>query len=750
MGLFSRKTIISVASVIYPMGETGDRIPDVVKASVITAGLQGRSVPNAIKTSILDGVGIKLAQGYNYARTKYYAGMPRGLPANYSLRDNRTLELLIEEHLRRIYPSNVVDVTENSVSYEDDFITVVNNEIAAYWDYDWFENETRSPSGSVQTGASLVVAGPFYDWQGEDGHIDDMRYQLTFTNPDSTIVVIDQWFPQTIFTGHEQRVPRVVANYTLDGSLQQAFSYRYGGDDARLNLFLRQLNAYESGTFPPITLKKNNVYLNDNRFSGSNWKTSAAYRTSKEYGNRMKIDIDEMISVIRDNANEGDIDYAFIQPGIILASPTQIAKKYLFNYFMNLYNVFPNNKPAFDDWRSRALYEHHGVVSKNLAQNCPAQSFRIYDPDNQANSIDMEIAWRYITVETKSGHIDGYQTECGPKEILNAQFQSKTRISEDFDVTKLWIRRPIDDTTYEEICVAGLWHENYVYKGHSVQSAVWDMFNDPDGDFGTGFIIPLDYGIFITLNSRDRLQLAQECFHMVFNCYVARKQKWYETGIFRVVLIIIAAIIIYFSWGTLTEFATSLYAYFSAALIIAVGATLAAAIAVVLTAFVISAIYVGVSFVAKEAGQWAAEHWGAAWGAVVQIATTIILSYGVTQIPGVPAMPAASLPTTVLRTSSFIISGMSAYTEYTYMALQNEIKTWEDYATGPDNPLKQVNDLLQEMFPDLTFTQQAILPHPESMEEFLGRTLTLSDGLTNRLISPIRDMVELTLTPRLP
>jgi hypothetical protein len=84
------------------------------------------------------------------------------------------------------------------------------------------------------------------------------------------------------------------------------------------------------------------------------------------------------------------------------------------------------------------------------------------------------------------------------------------------------------------------------------------------------------------------------------------------------------------------------------------------------------------------------------------------------------------------------------------VALKNEIKTWQDYATGEDNPLKQVEDLMKEMFPDLTFTQQALLPHPESMEEFLGRTLTLVDGLTGRLFTPIHDMVELTLTPRLP
>jgi hypothetical protein len=750
MGLFSRKTIISVASVIYPMGEVGDAIPDVVAAGVITARMQNRSVANAVRTSILDGVGIKLTQGFNYARTKYYAGLPTGIPTNYDLRNNRMLELLIEENLRRAFPSFTVDVISNSVSYEDDFKTVMQNEMASLYDYDWFEQETLSTTGPVQTGATITnIEGPYYDW--ESGiHFDEVGYTFTFLNPDTTIVVQEQWFLQSLFEGHTARVARVTAEYTLSGSVPQTFSYQYGGEDARLNLFLRQLTERQSGTFPAIVLKRDNVYLNDNRFSGSDWKTSNQYRTSRTYADRMKIDIDIVLEKIRENASEGDIDYAFIQPGVILASTTQIAKKYLFNYFFNLYNSYPNNKPAYDDWVAAANFPGNGTVKRNIAENCPAQSFRIYDPDNEANTVNMEIAWRYITYEEKPGTLSGYEVQCGTQEIVQARWQSKFQVLEDYDVTKLFIRKPLTAGTYAELCIVGLWHENYVYRGHSVQSGVWDMFNDPEGDYGTGFILPLDYSIYLTLTPRDRLQLAQEAFHLVFNCYVARKQKWYETGFFKLVLVIVSAIIIYFSWGTLTEFVAGLYAYISAALVITIGATLAAAIAAVLTAVIVTAVYVGVSFVAKEAGKWAADHWGPAWGAVVQIATAVVLTYGVGKIPGMPTLPPASLADTVLRTSSFILAGMAAYTDYTYSALQNEIKTWDEYANGADSPLKKVDELIQEMFPELTFAQLAALPHPESMDEFLGRTLGLTDTLTNRLTAPIRDMVELTLTPRLP
>lgn len=751
MGLFSRKTIISVASVIYPMGEVGDDIPDVVAANVITARMQDRSVARAVRTSILDGAGVKLSQGFSYAQNKYYAGLPTGVPTNYALRDNRTLEILIEENLRRSYPSLIVDVTSNSVTYEDDFKSVMKNEVATLYDYDWSEEETLSTTGLVQTGATITnIEGPYYDW--ESGiHLNEVGYTFTFVNPDTTVVLREEWFAESLFEGHSARVARVTAEYTLSGSLPQTFTYQFGGDDARLNLFLRQLTERQSGTFPAIVLKRNNVYLNDNRFSGGDWKTSNQYKTSRAYADRMKIDIDIVLEKIRENASEGDIDYAFIQPGVILTSTTQVAKKYLFNYFLNVFNNYPNNKPAYDSWVAQARFPQHATVKRNIAENCPAQSFRIYDPENEAGTVNMEIAWRYITYEEKPGSLTEYEVQCGAQEIITSKWQGKPAIvPEDYDVTKLFIRKPLTAGTYAEICIVGLWHENYVYKGHSVQSGVWDMFNDPEGDYGTGFILPLDYGTFLTLGARDRLQLAQEAFHMVFNCYVARKQKWYETGFFKLVLVIISAIIIYFSWGTLTSFVSGLYAYLSATLVVVLGATLAAAVAAVLTAVIVTVVYVGISFVSKEAGQWAAEHWGPAWGAVVQIATAVVLTYGVGQIPGMPTLPPASLADTVLRTSSFILTAMAAYTDYTYSALKDEITTWEQYANASNNPLTQVNELLEETFPDMTIIQQAALPHPESMEEFLGRTLGLTDALTNRLTAPIRDMVELTLTPRLP
>lgn len=749
MGLFSRKTIITVSSVIYPMGEDADRIPDMVKTAVVTASLRHLSVPPAIKTSIFDGMGIKLSQAFSYAQNHYYAGMPTGFPKEHDSKRDAVLDLLCLEYLESLFPDDDVVLLTTEVTNTDDYRTKAQELIGAAYDYNFVTELTLSATGSVQTGATLVATGPFLD---AVAHPAEIGYHLMFTNPDTSVVNLDVWYAEALFAGYELVVQRVVMEYSLNGARPTVESYEYGGSSNRLNIFLREVQLPQSGTFPAIVLKKNNVYLDDDDFSGEAWATSAAYKTSKQYGRRMGANVDTLLTMIKDNENADDIDYVFVQPGVRLDSPNLAPVKYLYNYFNRLYLLLPDNKAAWDAWAASSAFTLVGLVSKNAAAAAPAQSIHLKDPDAAASSVDMEISWRYMTYEVKSGVLaQEYVSECGDYEnlITKHDYGGSSAKQLEYETTKLYLRRQIDESTYGELVIVGLRHENYVYKGHSVQSGTWAAFNDPDGDDGSGFIIPLDNTIYITLTPRERLQLAQEAMHMVFNCYVARKQKWYETGFFKFIMIVIAAVLIYFSAGTLTPYVTSIYTTLFTAFA-ALGPVLAAALAALLTAVIVVAVSAAVSFVAKEAGKWAAEHWGPAWGAVVQIFATIALTWGLGQIlPSALPMPPSSIAETVLKVGAALVSAMSAYTEYTYAAVKDEIRTWEDYSLAKGNPLEKVNELMEEMFPDLTVAQQAILPQPETLDEFLGRTLTTTDGLTNRLTAPITSMVELTLTPRL-
>jgi hypothetical protein len=654
------------------------------------------------------------------------------------------------EYLRTLYPGETIVVQTTTTNFTDDYETKMKELVAAEFNYDFFLDATLSATGGVQTNASLVVTGSFRDFVG---HETELGYHLVFTNPDASIVTIDKWYPLAQFDGYELLIKRVVMEYTHNGSRSIQESYEKGGSSALLNIYLRDIDVPISGTFPSLTLKRDNIYLNDDRFSGGPWKKSVAYQTSKQYAKRLGVNIDTILKLVRDNAQEADIDYCFIQPGLRINSPNQPALEYLFRYFYRIFLLFPDNKPAWDNWVAAADYAAHGPVKKNLAEGSPSQSIHIYDPDYQATTLDMEIGWRWISYEEKSGTIPKYEREVGPQTSVVARYGGFSLSVEDCDTTMFYIRKPLTSSTYAEIAICGLRHENYVYKGHSVQSGVWASINDPNGHDGTGFIIPLDYPIFITLSPRERLQLAQESIHIVFNCYVVRKQKWYEIGIFKIVLFIISVVIIVLSVGTLTPYVTGLYTGVLAGLAtIGIVGTLGVALAIFITALVLVSVTATIQYLAKEAGDWAAEKWGPEWGAITQIITVVALSWGAGAIgvgPGFGFTP-AQLTDTVLLVGSQVLSTMAAYTDYTYGALNDEIKTWQDYANVTDNPLKKVDDLMEEMFPELTQIQQAAtMPKPETLDEFLGRSLTTTDALTGKLFLPIYDMADLTLTPRL-
>jgi len=757
MGLFSRDTEIYVSSVIYPLGEELDKIPDVVKASIITAAIRGSSKPNAIKTAIFDGMGLKLRQGYSYALRSYYAGMPESILQEYLDRGSEAmLNMLCREYLATIYPTTVIDVKSVEIKYSDNADVVFRNIVETDYNYDFYEEAVHTAVGAVDVGAELQYTPLPYD---AVLHENEVGYRLVFTNPDTSVETFDEWYNVSLFVGSESIENRLVMEVSLDSDPAITLTYSYGGADPRLNLYLKDAATPQQSTFPAIVVKKalgnkKAVYLDDNLFTGSPWATGSAYRTSKVYARRLGFNLDDMIDLVRNNPDQGKIDYAFIQPGTLLTSPTLEAAEYHYNYFYRAYVSYPPNQTAYEDWVAENALPGVSITTKDKAKNCPAQSIRIYDPDDTTNTVNMTIAWRYITYEEIAGVLGvEYQVECGTQEEVQSRYiNGRGTKTVTYDVTKCYFRRQLNETTYAEIAVTGLWHENYVYKGEKVQSGVWDVFNDPEGDFGTGFLIPLDYDIFISLSGRERLQLGQEAMHIVFNCFKVVKEKWYQTGIFKVIIGIVAIVLTYFSLGTLGPALSSLYASIYIALPIGISATLAAALAAVILAIVVVGITVGVSLVAKEAGEWAAEQWGPEWGAIVSVVVSVALTYagGIAfkNIAGM-AMSPATLSQQILMGANYLFSGLSAYTEFAMAELMDAAGKWNDYINAPDNPLTEVERLLEEMFPDKSYINEAMFPPRERLDEFLGRTLSLVDGLTTRLILPISHLSDLTLTTQL-
>jgi hypothetical protein len=217
----------------------------------------------------------------------------------------------------------------------------------------------------------------------------------------------------------------------------------------------------------------------------------------------------------------------------------------------------------------------------------------------------------------------------------------------------------------------------------------------------------------------------------------------------------VGIVLIVLSWGSLTEMVVTVYEAVLAAIGTAIASvTIAAAVAATITALIFIAAATAISFVAREAGEWAAEQWGPAWGAVVTIVTTLAMSWAIGA--GFEnlnvTIPPATLPMTVLNVTNAMLAGLATFTTAEFQALREAQSQWNDYIASPENPMKELERLMDEWFPEnslQTIAQEALFGPKETLDQFLGRTLTMVDGLTYRLTLPITHFTELTLTPRL-
>ena len=143
--------------------------------------------------------------------------------------------------------------------------------------------------------------------------------------------------------------------------------------------------------------------------------------------------------------------------------------------------------------------------------------------------------------------------------------------------------RQISATHYELISFAGLTHFNYAYSDHAVVTRVdEDTFVTPEGeDFvASPFFIPIDRNLAKSFGQRDYNRICQVCTVFIANSVALQDIAWYETEVFKGVLVIVAIV------------AAAYGAYELAAEIIAAETLLAAAL--VILVFILKAVVIGV------------------------------------------------------------------------------------------------------------------------------------------------------------
>lgn len=309
--------------------------------------------------------------------------------------------------------------------------------------------------------------------------------------------------------------------YTTDSGTTVVYYQEHSGHPEYDALFGSRTK--QEGTYsPPIPFRIDNKFLSD--YEDDTLYHLAKRAFTKAVGqNKYK----SFENQIKDNDSIDDVDFAYLVLGVNLNTKTQEGKEYLFKFFQNLYENQPSGSKE--------------------------SSFFVSSNDNTNLSFNFIIEWSNSEHYYKSGScIDGAKAG---KYYLKTEYDYETVMEEDgsdsgnmVPVTVVTGEHTlfcyqITDNSYEVYDYTGLNHINKVYKGKSVETSGKEALEDKDP---SPFIVPLELNSWKELGLVKSNTLAQEVFQIIFNCYVSKKVRWYQSGFFQFALIVAAVVLTYF------------------------------------------------------------------------------------------------------------------------------------------------------------------------------------------------------------
>lgn len=406
-----------------------------------------------------------------------------------------------------------------------------------------------------------------------------------------------------------------------------------------------ETSAEPNGTFFPMT------YFRYNKQAIT--ETSPEYATSKKMLKLINMDFDEVATAINDNPDIADVEQAIMTFAVPANTQDQMEQRYLFDFFNNLWT-------SAQEFDATSLSERDWDIAEKFNTPQPSSAIIIQD-----TKFKMALTWKTIIKRRVSGETAPEGKYESTQQVKNFNKKALNMLDEEIPVplsTPLHTyRRQISPNVYEEIQVIGLKMTYYVWGNYTTTG-------DENDDI---LLIPLDYAITSEYTIKDRELLYARSMHYVFNSRVVTKLKWYQTGIFKVILLVIAIVITIYTNGAAWE---SIAAAWSAGGVTAVMA--------VLVPMMVK--YVVISLIVRKVVQ------------VIGIKAALIIAViaavtGYYQAMGEGGIANAPWAAELLQVSTNLTSGMSAVLKEEFKELESEFRSFQEFAKDKEEALKAVN-----------------------------------------------------------
>lgn len=584
MGLFSSKTKIYVSSVVYNMA--GDDYEKFLPSTLVSGAIQ--NVPNMgtfMMNNLFFGSGIRLRRFYTWAlRSGYTNHIGLGTSTFYPdipVRKEDLYPILVS--LVNLQKNQTLDILEASIDWYD------ISYIADMWVYNNRPDMINNPY-SVEEFITITGShrekrkeGNGYYWVTVLDKKSDIK--ITFSSGSSVIITSTQYPKDKRYlilsykVDTYQKDPTTGINNII-ATKQYYEYYAEGTGKSYYDSFFKKANPIEKAYFPYIPLRQDKQFYSDSFHPDTyNW-IKKAYK--KVTGSQNNSNFNKLLKNLKDNKEINDIEYAYIQFGSSINSKNMENKKYIYEYFYNLYlneNLSNNSTGSSNsslisiDKRNKTIEikSDYGIAAFNTRINYKISDFKIKNgkifPGARKNKYSIERAressesevWVKNDGDSSTGH---WVTVTNYENIV-------------------YMRKQISDNRYEEIRFTKLTYDNIIYSGKAVS---YDAYNELGEENESGFIVPLEYNSFKEIGLINSTDFATHCNYIVFNTYIKKKVRWYQRGIFKIFVAIVA---ISLSWCGIGEAIATMYysTMFTAGLITtAAGAAAATALAYSLTA----------------------------------------------------------------------------------------------------------------------------------------------------------------------
>jgi len=505
MGLFSRKTIITASSQHISLLDEADNLD---KKAVLAAVLSRTPIAEGIIKAKMYGMYSMAERYYNYGKNQYTNGLPEGTGNHSIVTNTRILPVLVS-----VFPEytgiNIIQAVQDIA----DPALIVRDILIAKYRYNFTTDIASNPPAGM-TSPVLVVGTSFAEG-------DNINITFLGQNSQETVTVTEP------VPNYDSVKSYLYVTFTHSGD-SEGITWTYElGTGVHPTLELNSPIDMNSAYYPIVPIRDDNVDM-----THESLKSTDLYKTSKFILSKLNMDMLDLGNTINSNENVDNIDFVTFGVKVDIRDDAPVVTEYLSRYFYSLYQANIHTKEAFNAW----LVEPTGLSP-------PHTTIVIQDGSSRTS-----LNFNYIDSVDTIGDLEAPTVVFNilPREVLIQKVGLSLREYELSTVTYTYQPSP---NVIRTVVVHGLMTVDYVYNDATIDINLADSAEET-----SKLMIPIHRDTVRTMNLGERNKLFHSAMYLTIITYDKRKEKWYETSVFRFVITIIGIILIIVSYGAVTPY----------------------------------------------------------------------------------------------------------------------------------------------------------------------------------------------------